>query len=152
MNELSFRRVAVVALALPLLASCGDKAVYGDDSGVVLPYCYDVADGDTYYVDPGGGSGASGKLIGRLITTKSDDVHDPNFVASVEYTLQNADVGGSQQVGESAVGGDFLETLGAGSWTIKVATQKQGYSCENEYGFEVEAGNTTNLCLELGCN
>lgn len=139
-------------LAAPLSLSCGDKAEY-DDTGVAgdLPYCYVVADGDTHYIDAGGGVGGSGKLYGRLLTDKSADVHDPNFVASVEYTLQNNDTGGIQQVGKTNVGGDFVETLGAGSWEIKVATQKQGYSCENQYTFSIEAGNTTYLCLDLGC-
>lgn len=144
-------RLVPALLAAPLVVSCGDKAVY-DDTGEVLPYCYTPEDGDTHYVETGGGNGQSGKLYGRLITGRSDDVHDPNFVANVEYTLQNANVGGGQQVGATETGGDFVETLGAGDWTIKVSTQKQGYTCENEYVFGIEAGDTTYLCLEMNCN
>jgi len=131
------------------LFSCGETLT--DDTSTTTEYCYSLDDKNTHFIDTGGGDGASGKLYGRLVTDKAEDLHDPNFVANVEYTLQSLDVGGSQQTGETTSEGDFVETLGAGSWLIKVADQRQGYSCQNDYEFTIEAGDTTRMCLDLAC-
>lgn len=147
-------------LALPLagpvlLASnCADTPL--DDSAATtanLPYCEKLADIDTNYVETGTfDSATSGKIYGRLITEKSTDLHDPNYTANVEFTMQSVDVGGSQLVDSTDEAGAIVQTLGAGNWRIKLSIKKQGYTCSNEYELPVTAGDTTWFCLSMGCN
>ena len=76
---------------------------------------------DLYEIESGGGSGASGAVAGHMLTDESDDIHDPNFVADVEYTLENTDVGGTQQQGQTDGDGYFTEILGEGNWLLKLS-------------------------------
>jgi len=122
-----------------------------DSGGAATGYCEAMTDANTSYVEYGGGSSSSGLVYGRLITDESDDIHDPNFVGFVEYTLESVDVGGSQTPGETEMDGDFAETLGAGTWLYKLSDTRPPYTCSNEYEFEVEAGDTTYLCIDVNC-
>lgn len=139
----------LACLALLSVGGCGDTA---DDTGVGdQPYCTVFRDANTSFIEPGGGNGESGYVLARLVTDKADDIRDPNFVAFVDYTLENLDVGGSQTLGESTQEGDVIETLGAGNWRIKLNKNAAGYNCYNEFDFLVEAGNSTTMCLDVGC-
>lgn len=155
MTTPSSPRAILLTAACALLAggcSGGGSNGVGDDTGTAnQPFCYIAADADTHYIDAGGGAGASGKLFGLLLTDRAEDLHDPNFVAYVEYTLESVDFGGSQLIGESSPEGDFVETLGAGTWRIQVADSKMGYTCQNTYEFDIAAGDTTFLCLDMAC-
>jgi hypothetical protein len=140
---------ASAALALP---GCGDKeTVGGTETGEASGFCYSMADADTTLVEEGGGSGASGLLDGRLITDESDDFRDPALVVNVDYTIQNLDVGGSPLLGKTDSQGSFVESLGDGTWLLRLSDSKGGYTCRNEIEFAIEAGNTTRMCLDVAC-
>ena len=136
---------------LPLLA-CGDKDG-ASDSGApgVAAFCADISEADTTLVVEGGGSGSSGLLDGWLITDESDNPRDPALVTNVDYTLENIDTGGSPISGKTNSDGLFTETLGEGRWLLRLADSKGGYTCRNELEFVIEAGNTTRMCLDIGC-
>lgn len=143
---------ALVLLAIPITsAACSSNWQGVDTASYILPFCESMDDSDTYLIETGGGSGASGVVIGRLVTDESDDIHDPNFVADVEYTLENIDVGGTQQQGETDDSGYFKEILGEGNWLLKLSAFKASLDCLNEISFNVEAGNTTDLCIDVHC-
>ena len=78
-------------------------------------------------------------------------MHDPNYVADVEYTLENTDVGGTQQQGQTDSEGYFTEVLGEGNWLLKLSAFKGSLDCLNEISFRVEGGNTTELCIDVHC-
>jgi hypothetical protein len=132
-----------------LLFACTDAAV--DDTAEVEVFCDSMATANQWKVEAGGADKVSGLVYGRLITDQSDDPRDPNFVAFVEYTLKNTDVGGVQIPGESDVNGDFVEMLGAGAWEITIAAVKNGWTCNNKVDFEVAPDSTTWLCLDMQC-
>jgi len=140
---------ASAALALP---GCGDKdAGDGTETGQQTGFCYSMDDADTTVVEPGGGSGASGLLDGRLITDESDDIRDPAIVVNVDYTIENLDVGGSPKLGKTDSEGSFTESIGEGTWLLRLSDSKGGFTCRNEIEFDIEAGNTTRMCLDVGC-
>ena len=133
-------------------AGCGDKdAGDGTETGQPGGFCYSMADADSTLVEAGGGSGASGLLDGRLITDESDDIRDPAIVVNVDYTIENLDVGGSPLLGKTDSQGSFTESLGQGTWLLNLSDSKGGFTCRNEIEFTIEAGNTTRMCLDVGC-
>jgi hypothetical protein len=141
-------------LALVAASGCGDKGgVTTDDTGHALPFCYDFADADTYVVDQGGGDPGSGQVVARLITdsSASGDVRDPQYVAQMDYTMENLDVGGAPQAGKTDQDGAFTEEVGAGNWRISISGTKAGKYCENQIDIVVEDGNTTRVCLATAC-
>jgi len=36
-------------------------------------------------------------------------------------------------------------------WHIRVSVFKGGFHCDSEMDFQVDAGDTTNLCIDMGC-
>lgn len=144
----------IAAFALGSLSACGDKGgTTGGDTGTVLPFCYDIADADTFVIDQGGGDPGSGQVVARLITdsSASGDVRDPQFVAQMDYTMENLDVGGAPQAGKTDQDGAFTEEVGAGNWRISISGTKAGLYCENSIDISVEDGNTTRVCLATAC-
>jgi hypothetical protein len=119
----------------------------------VKPYCYDIADADSYEVREGGGDPGSGQLQARLITgeSASDDIRDPQIVGQMDYTLENLDVGGSPQAGKTDQDGAFSEEVGAGNWRISISGTKAGMTCQNQVDVLVEDGNTTLACIATSC-
>lgn len=142
--------LALSAAALGL-GSCGGSGDQVDTSAADLPFCEKVMDANTQEGAEGGGNGASGYVFGRLLTDVTEDLHDPQFVAFVEYALENTDVGGAQRQGESDQEGTFTEYLGEGNWHIRISAFKGGYHCNTEMDFTVAAGDTTNLCIDMQC-
>lgn len=149
-NTLRAGRAGGMAL-VGLVGCLPNNGGTGNDSGGEVPFCEALSYAGQTRIEEGGGSGGSGKVVGRVVTSKSSDIHDPNYVASVPYTLENLDVGGTNTLGETDTEGAFVEILGAGNWEIKLAAQKVGYQCENTMDFLVQAGNTTYLCIALNC-
>lgn len=146
------RPTALALLLAPALVACGDKesdsATGGDEA---TGFCYSMDDADTTLQEPGGGSGSSGLLDGRLITDESDDPRDPALVVNVDYTLENLDTGGSPIQGKTDSSGSFTELLGQGTWLLRLSDSKGGYTCRNELEFTIVAGDTTRMCLDVAC-
>jgi len=122
-----------------------------DSAEPVLPFCEKMEDANSSVIDLGGGSASSGSVVGRVITDESQDLHDPQWVGFLDYTIDNTDVGGTQQQGETQQDGSFVEVLGAGHWKFKISATQAGYSCSNEVEFLVEAENTTQICVDVNC-
>ena len=110
-----------------------------------------MEDADTFLISDGGDSSSSGTVEGRLITDESSDLHDPQWVGFLDYTIDNIDVGGTQQQGETQQDGSFIEVLGAGNWNFKISATVAGYTCANEVAFSVEAGRSTEICIDIDC-
>ena len=145
MYSLTYR---IVGFAL--LTACTDSS--DPDSGEpYLPFCEKMEDANSHGIEEGGGSGTSGSVIGRVITDESQDLHDPQWVGFLDYTIDNIDVGGTQQQGETQQDGAFVEVLGAGNWRFKISTTQAGFTCSNEIEFQVESGNTTQVCVDVNC-
>ena len=142
--------------AAALLAGCSggttvDSAVPSDTH--LDLFCEDISEANAYTLRDGGdGEGVNGSLHGRIITDEADDPHNPNFVAKVTYILENLDVGGSPRYGESSDVGEIVATLGAGLWRIQLSNNRvAGYDCYNDQTFVIEAGQITELCLDVAC-
>jgi len=115
-------------------------------------FCDEIADADAYELREGDIAGANGSLFGQVITDEADDPYNPNFVAQVTYILENLDVGGSPRYGESNDIGEIVATLGAGRWRIQLSNNRvAGYDCYNDQEFVIEAGQITELCLDVAC-
>jgi hypothetical protein len=125
-----------------------------DNSGAVKaqdPFCFSMDDADAYELEPLDDDPASGSIWGRMITDESRDLRDPQYVAFVEYTLENLDVGGSPQQGETDVEGAFEERVGAGRWLLTHSADRVGFDCTNSVELVVEAGQKTIACIDVGC-
>lgn len=146
-------RIPTAPLALGLawvMTAC--NATSTDTGEGALPYCESMDDADSYHVEEDGGSGSSGVVRGWLITDVSDGgLHDPNFVASIDYTLEPVPTGGVQTQDKTDQDGFFQKTLGEGDWLWKHSASKSGYTCANEFQFEVVAGDTTEVCIDARC-
>lgn len=143
-------RTLFLTLAVGLTA-CGDKDDGNDTSQSIDAYCFDMADADTFEIIEGGPEGASGVLEGFLITDETDDLRDPAIVVNVDYTIENLDTGGSPKQGKTGSDGSFNETLGAGTWLLRLSDSKGGFTCRNEIEFQIEAERVTRMCLDVGC-
>lgn len=130
---------------------CGGSGGGYDTAPQVNAFCFDMADADTTEVVEGGPAGASGLLEGFLITDESDDLRDPALVVNVDYTIENLDVGGAPIQGKTSADGGFSETLGAGTWLLRLSDSKGGYTCTNSIEFGIEAERVTRMCLDVGC-
>lgn len=144
-------RFAVALAVAALSSSCADKSTTTSDSGVVVPFCRDMADADTTTIDVGGGDPGSGQVIGQLITDDGGDVDDPLIVGQMDYTMENLDVGGPPRAGRTGQNGDFTEEVGAGNWRLSISGTKAGLSCQNQLEIVVEDGNTTSVCIDTLC-
>ena len=144
------RNLIFLSSILSVSVSCTATTVT-DTSDQVLPFCEKMEDANSYVIDDGGNSTTSGTVEGRVITDESESLHDPQWVGYLDYTVDNIDVGGTQQQGETQQDGSFVEVLGAGHWNFKISASQAGYSCANELEFLVEAGRTTQLCIDVNC-
>lgn len=122
-----------------------------DTSGGPAYWCESLDDAQDYYIEDGGGNASSGRVEGRIITSSSDDIHDVNLVADLDYTLASVTSGGSPSLGSTSVNGDFGKTVGAGTWRVQASKSYAGKSCAADYQFEVVAEKTTYICVELVC-
>ncbi len=138
---------------LPLLSLCALAACKGDDEGPKIepPFCFTMDDAESFELVAYDDDPSSGRIEGRLVTDESADVHDPQLVAFVAYTLTNLDVGGSPQLGETDIEGKLFERVGAGNWRLQLSAAKGAYDCENSIDLVVEAGQQTNLCVDVAC-
>jgi hypothetical protein len=138
---------------LPLLSQCALAACKGDDEGPKIepPFCFTMDDAESFELVAYDDDPSSGRIEGRLVTDESADVHDPQLVAFVAYTLTNLDVGGSPQLGETDIEGKLFERVGEGNWQLQLSAAKGAYDCENSIDLVVEAGQQTNLCVDVAC-
>lgn len=139
----------LLALA-PGCTADGDKTGEDDSSGPAY-WCETLDDAQSYYIEDGGGNVSSGRIEGRVITSSSDDVHDINLVADLDYTLESLSSGGSPSLGTTTEGGDFAKTVGAGTWKVQASKSYAGKSCTASFEFEVVAEKTTYACVDLIC-
>jgi hypothetical protein len=138
---------------LPLLSLCALAACKGDDEGPKIepPFCFTMDDAESFELVAYDDDPSSGRIEGRLVTDESADVHDPQLVAFVAYTLTNLDVGGSPQLGETDIEGKLFERVGEGNWQLQLSAAKGAYDCENSIELVVVAGQQTNLCVDVAC-
>jgi hypothetical protein len=143
-------KTSLCLLLLSLVACTADKDGI-DTNDVELPFCEKVEDFDTTYPETGGGQGESGVLVGRLVSDETEELHDPQMVAYVALSLENLDSGGTERSPETDIEGNFTYGLGGGRWRIRVGERKVGFSCNNELEFEIVAGDTLYMCMDLNC-
>ena len=139
---------ALAGFGALLALGCGGKDDGGDRP---LPFCFAMSDADSFELEPLDDDPSSGEIEGRLLTDESGDLRDPQIIAFVEYTLENLDVGGTPQLGETDVEGNFYERVGAGNWRLRLVAARGRFDCENEVDLVVEAGQTTHACIDVGC-
>ena len=131
----AMKNMSLVAITLPCWVACTASS-NEDSSEDVLPFCEKMEDADTFVIADGGDSTSSGVVEGRLITDESTDLHDPQWAGFLDYTIDNTDVGGTQQQGETQQDGSFIEVLGAGI-NFKISATVAGHNCANEVAFSV---------------
>ena len=132
-----------------LLSGCTGKST--DDTSNLELWCETAADANSDYSEEGGGSVSSGKVIGRIINVVDEDLHDPNVIGGMDYTLSPVGSGGGSTAGETDSYGEFYNTVGEGTWLFESGGRKGGYTCSSTYEFEVVAGRTSYLCIDAGC-
>ncbi len=136
-----------------LLTGCpseDDKSA--DDTSGTQYWCESLTDANTYYIEDGGGNGASGAIRGRIITSYGDDIHAPQLIGRLEFTLKSITSGGSPQLEETDDYGEFAATVGEGTWQVQASTSVAGQPCLADYEFEVVGSKTTYACVELSCD
>lgn len=146
------RRLPLLLSWVPLVTACpdsGDKGV--NESTVAGLWCESAEDADTYYIEDGGGTGTSGRLVGRVVSTGADDIHDPNLIGNIDYTVESETSGGAPSTGSTDSYGDFTRTLGEGTWRLQATKSTAGNTCRADYTFEIVADKTTYICVDLVC-
>ncbi len=98
------------------------------------------------------GTGTSGQVVGQFIQDVVVDPRDPQYVAFLDYLLDNQDVGGASSRGRTDAEGRFTATLGAGNWQVQTSGHQGSYYCAQETVFQVQAGKLTKLCINMDCN
>ena len=140
--------LSFIFIGAALLTACKE-----DTRGpkIEQPFCFTMDDADSFVLSPFDDDPSSGQIQGRLVTDESADAHDPQLVAFVAYTLTNLDVGGSPQLGETDIEGKLFERVGAGNWRLQLSAAKGAYDCVNSVDLVVEAGQQTDLCVDVAC-
>jgi hypothetical protein len=142
-------RSAPPLLAALVFVGCDGK---NEDTSLNLPFCLQFEDADQYELEPlEDDDPASGEIWARVITDEGSDLDDPQYVAGVTYTLENVDVQGAPQVGETDQAGEFRKRVGAGTWVLRLDAIQGTYACSNELELAVEAGQRTVVCIDVGC-
>jgi hypothetical protein len=137
---------------LILLLACTDVTTDTSDSAVVDDFCTSTADAGTSSLEEGTGTGTSGQVVGQFIQDVVVDPRDPQYVAFLDYLLDNQDVGGASSRGRTDAEGRFTATLGAGNWQVQTSGHQGSYYCAQETVFQVQAGKLTKLCINMDCN
>ena len=151
------RHLLLFSTALLLSAGCGEEEPAVQDTGEDefeghTGFCSQITEANQTTLEDGGATGANGALFVQIITDEDEDVWNPNYVANVTYVLENLDVGGSPRFGESDLAGTIAATLGEGNWNLQISnTRVAGVDCYNTLDFEIVAGQTTNICLDVAC-
>ncbi len=137
-------------LAMLHLSACaGDAAV---DSGPVGDtFCSALGERGVTERIEGGATGASGALSVRVITSASDDVRDPLYVAFKDYSLEHVSAGGVQTTGYTSGDGLVQELLGPGIWNFRASFPRGSRTCLAEMQVEIQAGTTTRACAVMDC-
>ncbi len=122
------------------------------DTAIFDEFCSVFAEaGDTRLEDGSGDSTSSGQIQGQFVQDVLVDARDPQFVAFVDYLLENVDVGGQATRGRTDAVGRFTATLGQGNWQIKTSGHQGSYYCAQESTFAIVAGKVTLLCVDMNC-
>ncbi len=141
--------LALMPAVVAALGACGTKT---EDTALDLPFCLQFDDADQFELEPlEVDDPASGEIWARIVTDEGADLDDPQFVAGVTYTLENIDVQGAPQVGETDQEGEFRKRVGAGTWVLRLDATQGTFSCSNELELTVEAGQRTVVCMDVGC-
>lgn len=137
-------------LAMLQFSACaGDTAV---DSGPVGDtFCSGLGERGTTERVEGGATGASGALFVRVITSASEDVRDPLYVAFKDYSLEHVTAGGVQTTGYTSGDGLVQELLGPGMWTFRASFPRGSRTCLAETQVEIQVGTTTRACAVMDC-
>lgn len=148
--EMRYLETLAWFMFLAPLAGCEE---YTQDSAEEeVPFCYSLEDGDDWKLDGTGGGSTSGTFTGRLITDAAEDYDDGSFVANIEYTVENIDVGGTTQTRDRTDSGGYFEGSGAaGTWRFMAGAIVDNRTCNADMTFEVEVGNNTTVCAVLSC-
>ena len=88
----------------------------------------------------------------RIITTEDLDIRNPLYIAFKDYTLENVDMGGIQQTGQTS--GDGIATvqgLGPGNWLFVASFARGSKICKAEMTVELKAAATTHGCAVMDC-
>lgn len=144
----------LVAMLLLLLACTDgtDAPIDTSDSGAEDTFCTSYSQAGANKLEDGSGDGTSGHVKGQFIQGVSDDPRDPQFVAFVDYLIENVDVGGQATRGRTDQDGAFAGTLGGGNWLIKTSGHQGSYDCAQETTFAVTPGKITVLCIDMACH
>ena len=137
-----------------LLACIGSSDNPGADSAdtaIFDDFCASYAEAGSNKLEDGSGSTTSGQIQGQFVQGVLADARDPQFVAFVDYLLENVDVGGQATRGRTDADGRFTATLGQGNWQIKTSGHQGSYYCAQESTFAVVAGKVTLLCIDMNC-
>ena len=113
-------------LFIGLLAACEDKGTTPFDTGLELgdPFCETYGEANSSLLTEEPIDGPSGLISGTLVQGVVTDPHDPQYVAFVDYLLENLDVGGQPTVGRTNAEGRFTATLGPGNWRTVLSSSK----------------------------
>lgn len=139
---------------LTLLLACTGPTAPGVDSAdtaIFDDFCSVYAEAGTTQLEDGSADSTSGQVSGQFVQGVLADARDPQFVAFVDYLLENVDVGGQATRGRTDADGRFTATLGGGNWEIKTSGHQGSYYCAQESTFAIVAGKVTLLCVDMNC-
>lgn len=137
---------------LSYLLACTSSNITNESDTAPKGFCSDLEDGNLSQVEAGGGSSGSGDLEMRLITTEDVDQRNPLYIAFKDYTLENIDMGGIQQTGQTTGDGlAFANGLGPGNWLFVASFARGSRICKAELTVELKASSTTMGCAVMSC-
>ena len=138
----------VLLLVLGCTSASGNNESDTGPSG----FCSVLDDGNTSVVEDGGGNAGAGDLEMRMLTTEDVDNRNPLYIAFKDYTLENVDMGGIQQTGQTS--GDGIANargLGPGNWLFVASFARGSHICKAELTVELKAASTTHGCAVMTC-
>ena len=149
-----FKRPLVAFIPLVALLfvhlSCDEETK--DTSVELEPFCITIEDGDDWRMEGAGGGSTSGSFAGRLVTDASTDIGAVEYVANVDYTVENIDIGCTTQTRDRTdSGGYFYGSGAAGRWRFQAGAVVDSHQCSADMEFEVEVGKNTSVCAVIRC-
>ena len=88
---------------------------------------------------------------GPWSVSDTQDIYDFDYVGYVAYAMKNTKTGGTQTTGLTDNLGEFMATVGEGSWSFTAGALIQGKSCTASMAFDVEGGRQTTICPAILC-
>jgi hypothetical protein len=115
------------------------------------PFCANLDDANLYRIEGATDGSANGAVSGQLMSADTQDLYDFDYVGYVAYAMKNTKTGGTQTTGLTDNLGEFIATVGEGSWAFTAGALIQGKSCTATMAFEVEGGRQTTICPSILC-